>query len=133
MQCNWIAAGAAWCGLAVGLGAFGAHGLEKVSPGPEALEWWSTAAEYHFGHGLALVLFGLWQIAANAAKDGGETKGPAWGWLFLIGSTIFSGTLYTMALGAPRWLGAVTPIGGSALIAAWAGFAWSAHRASYSS
>jgi uncharacterized membrane protein YgdD (TMEM256/DUF423 family) len=53
-----------------------------------------------------------------------EARGPAW--LFVIGGAVFAGTLYLMALGAPRWLGAVTPIGGALLIAGWLWLAWTA-------
>ena len=55
-----------------------------------------------------------------------DVRGPAW--LFIGGGAIFAGTLYVMALGAPRWLGAVTPIGGALLIAGWLWLAWSAAR-----
>ena len=121
MQNRWIAWGAGWAGLAVALGAFGAHGLEGRTDDPKALEWWSTAADYHFGHGLALLLFGI-------ALHTGAVRGPWVGRLFLGGSLIFSGTLYAMALGAPRWFGAITPIGGTALIAGWVAFALSASQ-----
>ena len=49
----------------------------------------------------------------------GRAPGDAPGWSLLVGSLLFSGTLYAMALGAPRWLGAVTPLGGLALMAGW--------------
>ena len=122
MQNPWIRLGAAWAGLAVALGAFGAHGLEGRTDDPKALEWWQTAADYHFGHGLALLLFGL-------AVHGGAIRSSWVGRLFLVGSVIFSGTLYAMALGAPRWFGAITPIGGTALIAGWVVFAVRAGQA----
>lgn len=116
---RWVAVGAVSGALTVGLGAFGAHGLEsRLSP--EDLALWETAVQYQGLHALALVLVGLWR------GQGG--KGCAAGWGFLVGSAIFSGTLYAMALGGPRWLGAITPIGGTALIAGWIALAISAWR-----
>jgi uncharacterized membrane protein YgdD (TMEM256/DUF423 family) len=116
---GWISIGAALGAVAVILGAFGAHAL-KERLDPEQLAWWSTGVQYHMSHALALVLFGI-------ANDRGRSGGLA-GALFLLGITLFSGTLYAMALGGPRWLGAVTPIGGGALILAWILFALSARR-----
>lgn len=94
--------------LAVAAGAFGAHGTSGV-----AADWLRTGAHYQLIHAVAaLAVLRL------------EAKGPAW--LFLAGGAIFAGTLYLMALGAPRILGAVTPIGGVLLIAGWLWLAWSA-------
>jgi uncharacterized membrane protein YgdD (TMEM256/DUF423 family) len=107
---NWIMAGALWALLAVGLGAFGAHGLKSVA-NEQGLAWWETGARYHLFHALALVLLGLVQQHKPGA-DGA-------GWAFLLGSALFSGTLYAMALGAPRWLGAITPIGGVGMMLGW--------------
>jgi len=114
---NWIVAGALWGLLGVGLGAFGAHGL-KATASEQGLAWWETAARYQLYHALALVLFGLLQ----QQRPGGHAAG----WSFLVGSAIFSGTLYAMALGAPRWLGMVTPIGGLSFLIGWAILAWAA-------
>jgi len=125
MKSPWIAIGTAWAGLAVALGAFGAHGLEKLTDSPKAHEWWATAADYHFGHALALVLLGLFERGLPDAARGVWT-----GRLLLVGSLIFSGTLYAMALGGPSKLGAVTPIGGVLLIAGWVTFALRAWRCS---
>ena len=116
---RWIAVGALWAGLAVGLGAFGAHGLEG-RVGERELAWWATATQYHLWHALALVLFGLFA----RARGGGSLPG----WCFLLGSAVFAGTLDAMALGAPRWLGAVTPLGGVLMIAGWLAFARQAWR-----
>jgi len=113
MRPNWIVVGALAGLLGVGFGAFGAHGLEGRAT-PEQVEWWATGAHYHLVHALALVLYGL------VATRGG--RGLA-GWSFVLGIVLFSGTLYAMALGAPRWLGAITPIGGVALMVGWLAFA----------
>lgn len=95
------------------LGAFGAHSL-KASLGAEALGWWQTAVQYQMWHALAVLAIGLSGIR--------RFRLPAL--LFVGGSAIFSGTLYVMALGAPRWLGAVTPVGGIVLIPGWVMLAW---------
>lgn len=120
---RWVALGAFSCGLAVVTGAFGAHGLERVVDA-QGLAWWKTAVEYHFIHALALIACGLHA----------ERRGLA-GWipgLMLAGWVLFSGTLYAMALGAPRWFGAITPVGGTLWIAAWIGLGWSAWRSARS-
>jgi uncharacterized membrane protein YgdD (TMEM256/DUF423 family) len=117
---NWIAIGALSGALAVVLGAFGAHAL-KSRVGPDELEIWKTAVQYQATHALALVFFGLFrERRATSATPG---------WCFLTGSAIFSGTLYGLALGGPRVLGAVTPIGGVLFIAGWILFAVQALRA----
>lgn len=93
--------------IAVAAGAFGAHGASG-----DAAEWLKTGAMYQLVHA----------VAALAVVDRIGAKGPAV--LFLAGGAIFAFTLYAMALGAPRWLGAVTPIGGTGLIAGWLWLAW---------
>ncbi len=92
--------------IAVAAGAFGAHGAS----GP-AIEWLKTGGQYQLIHAV---------VALVALRM--EARGPAS--LFVIGGAIFAGTLYLMALGAPRWLGAVTPIGGLLLIGGWLWLAW---------
>lgn len=119
MKPNWIAIGCASGALAVALGAFGAHAL-KARVGPDDLEIWKTAVQYQAIHALALVLFGLFrERKASSAVPAG---------CFLLGSAIFSGTLYALVLGGPRWLGAVTPVGGLSFIAGWIAFALQALR-----
>jgi uncharacterized membrane protein YgdD (TMEM256/DUF423 family) len=96
--------------LAVAAGAFGAHGASGA-----AAEWLKTGAQYQLLHAVAAL-----------AVLRSEAKGPAW--LFLAGGAIFAGTLYLMALGAPRMLGAVTALGGLMLILGWLWLAWQATR-----
>jgi uncharacterized membrane protein YgdD (TMEM256/DUF423 family) len=115
----WILTGAAWGFLGVGLGAFGAHGL-RATASTQAIGWWQTATLYHLIHALALVAVGLVQLQGPRVALAG--------WAFLLGSLVFSGTLYAMALGAPRWLGAVTPVGGLGMMAGWLLLAWPAYR-----
>ncbi|TPG14534.1 DUF423 domain-containing protein [Sphingomonas oligophenolica] len=105
---NWLAVIAALSGaLAVGAGAFGAHGASGA-----AAEWLKTGGQYQLIHAVAAL------VAIRM-----EARAPAW--LFVGGGAIFAGTLYLMAIGAPRWLGAVTPVGGAVLIAGWLWLAWS--------
>ncbi len=96
--------------LAVAAGAFGAHGASG-----SAADWLRTGAQYQLVH----------VVAALVAVQMGQ-KGPAW--LFVVGAAIFAITLYAMALGAPRWFGAITPVGGALLIGGWLWLAWSASR-----
>ena len=106
---NWIAVLAALSGaIAVGAGAFGAHGASG-----QAQEWLKTGAHYQLIHAVAAL------VALRM-----EARGSAW--LFIGGGAVFAGTLYLMALGAPRWFGAITPIGGAVLIAGWLWLAWAA-------
>jgi uncharacterized membrane protein YgdD (TMEM256/DUF423 family) len=97
--------------IAVGAGAFGAHGAAS----PEAAEWLRTGGQYQLIHAVAAL------IAARMGASGA-------GWCFVVGGAVFAVTLYVMALGGPRWLGAVTPIGGTALIAGWLLLAWNGWR-----
>ena len=106
-------AGAMLAALGVGLGAFGAHGLRNLLDAT-ALTWWETAVQYQMWHALGLVALG--------ASRQPQCQRPAV--LLTAGTVIFAGTLYMMALGAPRWLGAVTPIGGSLMILGWLLLAW---------
>ena len=116
---TWIAVGAFSGAITVALGAFGAHALKDSVP-PAELEIWHTAVQYQGLHAMALILFGLFAER--------RPTGHLIGWLFLVGSAIFAGTLYGMVLGGPRWLGAITPLGGTALIVGWIAFGLAALR-----
>lgn len=109
---GFVIAGATLAAVAVAAGAFGAHALQARLT-PDRLATWETAARYHMYHALALVALG-----AIAARWPAPLLHLA-GWLFIAGIVVFSGTVYALALGAPRWLGAVTPLGGVALITGW--------------
>ena len=116
-----LVAGALNGALAVALGAFGAHGLrERVSA--QMLTTWETAAQYHFFHALALLIVGMLAHQLN------ETALAVPGWILLAGVTVFSGSLYLLVLTDQRWLGAITPLGGTALIVGWLWLAWSLWR-----
>ncbi len=95
--------------LGVGLGAFGAHGLEKTfALYPKASHWWETAVFYHLIHTIVLLL-----VACTR-----PFYALVWR-LFAAGIVIFSGSLYLLALTRALWLGAVTPIGGVCFLAGW--------------
>ena len=102
-------------GSAVMLGAFGAHALRSTL-GPQQLGWWQTATQYQLAHAIALLVIAVLPLR----------HAPLAGWCMALGTIIFSGTLTLMALGLPRWLGAITPIGGVLLIAGWLVLGWSA-------
>ena len=121
MSPNWIFLGALLGAVSVIAGAFGAHALAARLE-PRSLELWETAARYLMYGALSLVLVGLF------ARQGAARGVPGAGWCLLLGSLIFSGTVFVLALGGPRWLGAVTPIGGTLLIAGFLIFAWAALR-----
>jgi uncharacterized membrane protein YgdD (TMEM256/DUF423 family) len=104
--------GAASAFIAVAAGAFGAHAL-RSRLSPELLAVFETAARYQMYHALALIAT-AW---ASVRWPGGLTHWA--GWLFVLGTLLFSGSLYALALSGVRWLGAITPIGGVAFLAAW--------------
>jgi uncharacterized membrane protein YgdD (TMEM256/DUF423 family) len=108
---NPFALGSFTAALAVVLGAFGAHALAGI--GAVRLGWWSTATQYLFVAAFGLMLFGLHHRTRLTFAS--PAMALLWGALF------FSGSLYAMGLGGPRWLGAVTPVGGVLLIV---GFVW---------
>lgn len=115
----WLVIAALNLALAVMLGAFGAHAL-KARATPEQLGWWHTATEYFFVHALGLLIIGaLLRVVPQLRLE------PA-AWALQMGVVIFCGSLYAMALGAPRWFGAITPIGGLAFIIGWLLLAYSA-------
>lgn len=116
----FLMAGALNAALAVMLGAFGAHGLRGRLPA-DLLAIYQTASQYHVYHALGLLLVGL--LALHAPTN----SALRWsGWLMLLGVALFSGSLYLLAITGQRWLGAITPLGGTAWIAAWLLLAWEA-------
>lgn len=119
----FLAAGGLAAFLAVALGAFGAHAL-RVRLSAEMLAVWHTGVEYHFFHALGLLAVGL---LATQLPESALLKWS--GWLMLAGIAAFSGSLYALALTGERWLGAITPFGGVAFLAAWALFVTAAVRA----
>lgn len=108
--------------LGVAAGAFGAHGLRGRLPG-ELLAVFQTAVQYHLVHALGLLAVGVLRLhwPGSAALSWAA-------WLLLAGILLFSGSLYALTLTGAGWLGAVTPLGGTAFIAAWVVLAWAAFR-----
>ncbi len=92
--------------IAVAAGAFGAHGVHG-----QPAEWLRTGGQYQLVHAVAAL------VALRL-----DARGP--GCLFVAGGAVFAFTLYAMALGAPRWFGAITPVGGALMIGGWLWLAW---------
>lgn len=116
-----LACGALWCALAIGAGAFGAHAL-AARLDVRSLDLWETAARYLMYGGVGAMLVGIAGV-----------QWPRGGFVFssiclLVGAVVFSGTVGAIALGAPRWFGAITPLGGALMIAGFLVFAWTAIR-----
>ena len=121
MERSFALLGALCAFLAVAAGAFGAHALrDRLSQ--ESLAIFETAARYQMYHALALLaaawVVGRWPGSAAQAA----------GWLFAGGILVFSGSLYLLSLTGAQWLGAVTPLGGLALLAGWLALAWTVVR-----
>ncbi len=108
-------------GVAVALGAFGAHAL-RASLDERALETWHTAVDYQFWH--ALVLLGVSGIARTRETPPLRAAAIA----FVVGIVFFCGSLYALALGAPHAVGVITPVGGVGLVAGWFALAIHAWR-----
>jgi len=114
---TWLTLAAILGFLCVALGAFAAHGLSD----PQAQGWMRTGAENGFVHVLA-------SLACLSLMRAGATRARLAPPFFLSGAVIFTGTLAAMALGGPRWLGAVTPIGGVLFLVGWGVLAWAARE-----
>jgi uncharacterized membrane protein YgdD (TMEM256/DUF423 family) len=105
--------------VAVALGAFGAHGLRSRLV-PDMLSVFEIGVRYQMYHALALLGVG----AVGGRLPGGAVALA--GWLFVLGTVLFSGSLYALSLTGQRWLGAITPLGGLAFLAGWVALAWGA-------
>ena len=99
---------AAFCLLAVGLGAFGAHGLKATLEANGTRDVWNTAVLYHLTHAIVLIVLALHPASLRLASG-----------LITAGIVIFSGSLYILAITNVKWLGAITPIGGFCFLAGW--------------
>lgn len=113
---NWTATAAILLALAVAIGAFGAHGL-RGRIDDYSMSIYERAVMYHFFHALGLLIVSMMPRPSTAVC-----------WLLLAGIILFSGSLYVLVVTGVRALGAVTPFGGIAFIAAWLILAWSAMR-----
>jgi uncharacterized membrane protein YgdD (TMEM256/DUF423 family) len=133
----WVRVGALLGALAVAIGAFGAHGLKGMldravreggrtqADADHALAVFETGTRYHLAHALAVVAVGLVMMVRGV--DGARGLSTA-GWSFVVGCVLFSGSLYLLGVTGLRWLGAITPFGGLALIAGWIALAWAGAR-----
>ena len=109
-RATWLKIASANLALAVALGAFGAHGLKKMA-NEYALGIWQTATLYLLIHALGLLMLGVLQLLGYRVSRVALC--------LQMSVLIFSGSLYLMALGVPRWLGVITPIGGTLMIIGW--------------
>jgi uncharacterized membrane protein YgdD (TMEM256/DUF423 family) len=117
MERRVFAAGSILAGLAVVFGAFGAHALEaRLSS--DLLGVFETGVRYQMYHALGLLAL------AWAIERWPERRLLPVAWLLLVGTVLFSGSLYILVLTGMRWFGAITPIGGVALIGGWGLAAW---------
>ncbi|MGB3777598.1 MAG: DUF423 domain-containing protein [Tunicatimonas sp.] len=110
-------------GLSVGIGAFGAHALRATLEAGGRLETFETAVKYQFYHTLALLAIGILMYHIPDKRLGYAALA------MVIGIVIFSGSLYVLCLTGVRWLGAVTPLGGVALIVGWGLLFWGIYKA----
>ena len=110
--------------LAVIFGAFGAHAL-KARLSPDMLNVYQVGSHYHFYHALGMLVVGL--LAMHLNNNEGALRLS--GYLMLAGVVLFSGSLYVLAMTGVTWIGAITPIGGLAFIAAWVVLAITVFRA----
>lgn len=126
MKINFLLVASVFGGLAVMIGAFGAHGLESLLD-EKALKTFHTGVEYQFYHVFALLFVGLLQ------KDCSSRLTNVAGILFVVGILLFSGSLYAYVLTGVRQFGMITPLGGLAFIFAWILLAVSVAKANFSS
>jgi len=113
-----MAIGATLAGIAVANGAFGAHGLRDVID-PQAMQLWKSAVDYQMHHALGVIALGLSAVVIPEERHPAIRRSAA---ALLTGMALFCGSLYCLALGAPRAVGMITPIGGVGLLVGW--FLW---------
>lgn len=123
MKADFIRIAAIAGATAVGIGAFGAHGLEPVLESNGRTDTFETAVKYHFYHALAMLVVAVWYRFQPERKILVKAM-----WSFLIGILIFSGSLYVLSLTGITWLGAVTPLGGVAFIVGWLFLFWAGKK-----
>ena len=112
----WIVVAALSGAISVIVGAFAAHGLDlRTEAGLKARDWLQTGSHYQMVHALAM----LGVCALAGAEFLNVRLSVVALWLFLAGSVLFPGALYSLSFGGPRWFGAVAPVGGLAFIAGW--------------
>ena len=105
---------------AVLFGAFGAHALKETLSAYDSIQTWETAVRYQMWHALALILLSINGLSNTTPK----MTGPC----FVVGTLLFSGSLYGLALDGPKWLGPVTPLGGLCLMVGWLLLVYSSYK-----
>jgi uncharacterized membrane protein YgdD (TMEM256/DUF423 family) len=105
---------------AVLFGAFGAHALKEILSAHDSIQTWETAVRYQMWHALALILLSMISLKQSILKTTGLC--------FVVGTLLFSGSLYGLALDGPKWLGPVTPLGGLCLMIGWFLLAYSTFK-----
>ena len=105
---------------AVLFGAFGAHALRETLSAHDSIQTWETAVRYQMWHALALILLSINGLSNPIPK----MTGPC----FVVGSLLFSGSLYGLALDGPKWLGPITPLGGLCLMIGWVLLVYSSYK-----
>ena len=121
---RWLAIGAILAAIGVALGAFGAHGLrnavqDTVTDVEKSLEWWGTANRYLMYHSFAIIAVAITSLSVGMRRSFSICNS-----LFVAGIVLFSGCLFVMALTEIKKLGAIVPLGGLSLIAAWLTFSF---------
>lgn len=101
-------------------GAFGAHALKETLIAHDSIQTWETAVRYQMWHALALILLSISSLSKTIPKITGLC--------FVVGTLLFSGSLYGLALNGPIWLGPVTPLGGLCLMIGWLLFVYSSYK-----
>jgi len=114
----FLVVGAVIGAVSVMIGAFGAHGLKSFLESMGRFDTFETAVKYQFYHTFALIFIGI------IMQKGSNQNFAISGWLFLAGIILFSGSLYLLCFTHSRWIGAITPFGGLALIGGWLFMAW---------
>lgn len=117
-QRHWVALAAALGLTAVAFGAFAAHGLDAGGDS-RAAQWLATGSHYQMVHAVAIIAAIAW----------GRERGILPAALWVVGAILFPGSLYALALGAPKAVAALAPVGGMALLLGWAALAWQALKA----
>ncbi len=120
----WIMIGGILGCTSVILGAFGAHSLKSILTEAQ-LGGFKTAVQYQFFHSIALILIG---IMLGQADEASRPRIKRAGKFFLAGILLFSGSIYTLTFGGPRFMGPVTPIGGLCFIIGWLTLAFSTKK-----
>lgn len=122
MERMFFVVGALSAFMGVAAGAFGAHGL-KSHLSAEMLSVFEVGVRYQMYHAFALI------AAAWAQAKWPSVLVTTGGWLFVVGTILFSGSLYLLSVTGIRWLGMITPLGGLAFLAGWICLAWSVRKA----